>query len=356
MRAVPPPTGEQFVLVEGDQHAVVTEVGATLRAYRLGTTPICWGFEEDEIAGGGRGQVLAPWPNRLEDGTYRFDGTEANAALDEPARRNAIHGLVRWLPWHLEARDDSSVRLSWVLHPQPAYPFRMRLSVEYALGPEGLAVSTIATNEGGRRAPFGLGFHSYLAPGAAGVDRATLVLPARRRLLMNERGLPTGSEEVAGTVYADLASVSAGGRGGAVLDDRHLDDGFGDLVTEGDGRWRARLVPGDGSGDEVVLWADGAFGWLMCFTGDTLATEDRRRGVAVEPMTCPPNALRTGEGVLSLDPGQSFSASWGIAPAGLGGRRPAGDRQAGARRRGARRPGPPRFGSRGSPGRPAPHR
>ncbi|HUZ20376.1 MAG TPA: aldose 1-epimerase family protein [Acidimicrobiales bacterium] len=353
---MPPPTGEQFVLVDGDQHAVVTEVGATLRAYGVGTSPVCWGFDEGEIAGGGRGQVLAPWPNRLEDGTYRFGGIEGNAALDEPARRNAIHGLVRWLPWRLEARDDASVRLSWVLHPQPAYPFRMRLAVEYSLGPEGLAVSTTATNEGGGPAPFGLGFHPYLAPGVAGVEGTFLVLPARRRLLLDERGLPAGSEAVAGTAWADLVSLPAGGGGGAVLGRRCLDDCFGDLVTDDDGRWRVRLLPGERAAGEVVLWADAAFGWLMCFTGDTLPGGDRRRGVAVEPMTCPPNALRSGEGLLSLDPGQSFSASWGIAPAGPEGRRAVGDRQAGARRRSARRQGPPRFGSRGSPARPAPHR
>jgi aldose 1-epimerase len=90
-----------------------------------------------------------------------------------------------------------------------------------------------------------------------------------------------------------------------------LDDSFTDLVADPDGRWRARFTPAP-EGGAVVVWAEAIFAHAMCYTGETLAPDDRRAAVAVEPMTCPPNALRSGVDVIALPPGGSFHASWGI--------------------------------------------
>lgn len=311
--AVPTASGEQHVLVAGDQEAVVTEVGATLRSYVCAGRDVCWGFAADEISGGGRGQVLAPWPNRLQDGAYEFDGLRAQAALDEPGRSNAIHGLVRWVPWRLlERSDPATVRLGYVLFPQPAYPFQVRLEVRYRLDARGLEVTISATGEGERRAPFGAGFHPYLSVSPGTVDEARISLPARQRLLLDGRGLPIGSEDVAGTPYEAVAGP-AGLEARPALGSMRLDDCFADLALDADGRWRARLATGE-PGSVTELWADGSFGYLMCFTGDSLPAGDRRRGIAIEPMTCPPDALRSGEGLVVLEPGERFEASWGIVP------------------------------------------
>src|ERR1700722_14866448 len=86
-----PPSGDQHVIGYGHQQAVVTEVGGGLRSYTVGDDGVLDGFEASEMCGGGRGQVLAPWPNRLGDGLYSFDDIQGHAALDEPDRRNAIH-------------------------------------------------------------------------------------------------------------------------------------------------------------------------------------------------------------------------------------------------------------------------
>src|SRR3979411_1230033 len=93
------PSGEQYEILFGDQRAVVTEVGATLREYLSGGRAILEGFASSEICSGGRGQVLMPWPNRLRDGAYAFGGSRLQLPLSEPERRNAIHGLVRWANW-----------------------------------------------------------------------------------------------------------------------------------------------------------------------------------------------------------------------------------------------------------------
>src|ERR1700694_132484 len=68
------PSGEQYEIVFGEQRAVITEVGATLREYWSGGRAVLDGFAVSEMCSGGRGQVLMPWPNRIEDGVYEFGG------------------------------------------------------------------------------------------------------------------------------------------------------------------------------------------------------------------------------------------------------------------------------------------
>jgi aldose 1-epimerase len=315
MSAMTAPSGEQHVLVHGDQMAVIAEVGATLRSYDVGATPVCWGFAEDQICGGSRGQVLAPWPNRLRDGRYEFEGVAGLAALDEPERSNAIHGIVRWAPWRLVEKSTSAARLEYRIHPQPAYPYRLLLEIEYRLGDAGLAVLLQATAEGDRRTPFGVGFHPYLAVGPGRADATRVALPARTRIVLDERALPVGLQEIAGTPFDLVASPGPASHHGS-LGSMRLDDCLTHLVVESDGRWYAELLREDQE-LPVVLWADAVFKYIMCFTGDTLAPDDRRLGVAVEPMTCPPDALRTGEDLIVLQPGATFVGNWGIAPAGL---------------------------------------
>jgi len=297
-------TGDQWVIGHGYQRAIVTEVGATLRAFTLGDRDVVEGFGADEWSHGGRGQVLAPWPNRLGDGAYEFQSVSAQAPLDEIPRRNAIHGLVRWLPWRMTGRAQNRVSLRCQLHPSPAYPFALQLEVEYRLGREGLSVTTDAENIGEVDLPFGLGFHPYLTVGAATVDQARLRVPARRRLVTDDRGLPTASTPVAGTEY----DFGAGRPVGVT----RLDTAYTDLVRDADGRVRVELDHPDGTAG-ATLWADERFTHLMVFTGDTLAPGSRRTAAAVEPMTCPPDAFRSGTDLTVLRPGGRWTGAWGIA-------------------------------------------
>ena len=298
-------TGDQWVIGHGHQRVTVTEVGATLRAFTLGDRPVVEGFGPGEWSHGGRGQVLAPWPNRLGDGAYEFGDVSAQAPLNEIGARNAIHGLVRWLPWRMTGRAQNRVSLRCELHPSPAYPFALGLEVEYRLGREGLSVTTDAENIGDVDLPFGLGFHPYLAVGTSTVDQARLRVPARQRLVTDDRGLPTGSVAVAGTEY-DLGS-------GRPIGVTRLDTAYFDLVRDADGRVRVDIDHPDGTAG-ATLWADDRFNYLMVFTGDTLAPGVRRTAVAVEPMTCPPDAFRTGTDVTVLRPSARWTGVWGITP------------------------------------------
>ncbi|HEX3795876.1 MAG TPA: aldose 1-epimerase family protein [Acidimicrobiales bacterium] len=301
------PTGQQWRIGHDQQEVVVSEVGATLRSYTVGSVPVIDGFGPQEWCHGSRGQVLAPWPNRLADGRYEFNDIRAQAALDEPERRNAIHGLVRWMPWTLQTRHQNQLSLRLQLHPQPGYPFSLLLELEYHVGRDGLTVKTTARSLEDGPVPFGLGFHPYVTAGPETVDGAILQLPAHDTLDLDDRGLPTGTATpVAGT---DRDFTTARFLGQTVLD-----TAFTTLDRDADGKaWASLDAPGGASG--AALWMDRSFKYLMVYTGDTLGElSRRRRAVALEPMTSPPNALRSGTDVIRLEPGREWSASWGLVP------------------------------------------
>jgi aldose 1-epimerase len=305
VRPALPPSGEQHEIRRGSHRAIVTEVGATLRHYSVDEADVIDGFGAEEWSPSGRGQVLAPWPNRLDGGRYQFEGRDGQAALNEPALQNAIHGLVRWLPWKTESKSADEVALSCVLHPQPGYPWQLDLQVGYRLEEHGLTVSMRARNASDVPAPFGIGFHPYLTVGMP-IDHANLQIPATRYLLTDERELPTGSKPVAGSNRDFTRPRTIGSL--------RLDTGYTDLVRGADGFARAVVATSDDS-QRVCLWVDAAFKYLMVYTGDTLKDESRRRcAVAIEPMTCPPNALRSGTDVLRIAPGAVAEGRWGLVP------------------------------------------
>lgn len=298
------PTGVQHVIRHRDAEAHVAQMGATLRSYVVGDVEVLDGFPVTGRATDGRGQVLAPWPNRIRGGEYFYDGQDVRAPLNEPDRRNAIHGLVRWLDWSVVEESESEVTLTCALRPQPGYEWPLHLEVTYALGAAGLAVTLSAKNTGTVRAPFGAGFHPYLRLGGGPIDGLELMLPAKRRLLLE--GDASQTEPVTGTQW-DF-------RRPRLLGDMKLDTAFGELDRDADHRAVAVLAdPSHGS--SLRLWVDEAFRYLMVYTGDDVHEENRRReAVAIEPMTCPPNAFRTGVDVVDLEPGSSWSGRWGVAP------------------------------------------
>ena len=297
-------SGRQFELVAGDQRAVVTEVGAGLRAYTVEGRDVLDGYGAEEVCPSGRGQLLVPWPNRIEDGSYEFDGAPHQLPLNEPDRRNAIHGLVRWSAWTAAEVETGRVVLEHVLYAQPGYPFTLALRIEYTLSAGGLAVRTTATNVGAKSCPYGAGAHPYLTVGTETVDTVTLRVPARTVLRSDDRGLPIGADSVDGTAYDFRVPRPVG--------TTELDHCLTDLERSGDGRARVELRHPDG-GEPLTLWVDDAYSHLMLFTGDPLP-DVARRSIAVEPMTCPPNAFRTGEGLIRLEPAASATSVWGITP------------------------------------------
>jgi aldose 1-epimerase len=301
-----PPSGPQHEISFADQHAVVVSVGGGLRTYDVGGHPVLDGYALDRPADGARAQTLVPWPNRVQDGRWHWNGQDQQLALTEPEQHNAIHGLVRWMPWGVAEQSADAVALACTSYPQPGYPWALQVRNDFRLAEDGLTVRTTVTNLGATAAPVAAGSHPYLTVGTATVDDAVLQLPAEVWLPTGEQQIPTGREPVAGSAYDFRTPRPIG--------PLEIDYTFTDLRRDPDGRFRLRLSAPDG-GRAVTFWLGPAYGFVEIFTGDALPDPDRRRrGLGVEPMTAPPNALVTGESLVVLEPGQSWLGEWGISP------------------------------------------
>jgi len=282
----------------------VTEVGAGLREYTVGERDVVDGFPEDEMCSIARGQLLLPWPNRIEDGQYEFGGRLHQTPLTEPARNNALHGLTRWMRWTALHEAEDHVLMSLVLDPQDGYPFTLRFDVDYRLTAAGLTIRTAAKNLGRQAAPFGAGHHPYITVDTL-IDAALLKMPALLRLEANDRLIPTGRLlPNRGTPFDFLELRPIGSVS--------MDTAFANLIPDSDGLIRVHLEAPGGK-PHVTLWMEPFYQFLMVFTPDAIPdAARRRRSIAIEPMTCDPNAFRSGDGLIVLEPGESWGGSWGI--------------------------------------------
>jgi len=295
------PTGEQHEIASGRTRVTVVEVGGGFRSVVLDGREVLDGYGADEMSASGRGQVLMPWPNRLRDGRYSFDGHDLQVPLNEPELGNAIHGLVRWVAWSAVERGPDRVTVEHVLHPSPGYPFTLRLRIAYLVSNAGLTVSTTVTNVGSGACPFGAGAHPWLTVGTPTVDAAELQVPATVAIWSDERSLPSRTGPVDGTEL-DF-------RIGRPIGATRIDNGFTGIERDASGIARVGLRGPSGMG--VAVWFDRSYPYVMLSTGDVLPDVDRR-SIAIEPMTCPPNAFQSGESVIRLEPGETFTGSWGI--------------------------------------------
>jgi aldose 1-epimerase len=299
-----PPSGEQFEITHGDQRATIVEVGGGVREYLHGNREVLQPYALDAVCDGAHGTPLIPWPNRLADGRYSWEGQDHRLPLTEPDKQNAIHGLLRWRNWAAVERGEERIVMAIRLHPTDQWPCPLDVSVAYSLRDDGLTVETRARNIGDGPCPYACGQHPYLSPGSdVKVDECTLELKAGTRILTDpERQLPTGTQPVEGTEY-DFRSERAVGS-------LEIDYAFTDLERDNDGSSWVRLSCPDGR--TVELWTDEAYPVTEIYTADTLAPARQRRGLGAEPMTAPPNALATGELIVRLEPGDEHVARWGV--------------------------------------------
>ncbi|RZU33847.1 aldose 1-epimerase family protein [Blastococcus saxobsidens] len=286
-------------LTAGDAVLVVDLRGGALRRVAVGDWEVLDGYPAGGVAPGWRGAVLLPWPNRIRHGRWSWEGEDLQLDVQSPEEPHAIHGLLSWQPWTVLDRADRSVTVGTTVQPHPGYPFRLAAAVDHALTAEGLTCTLRVRNTGDRPAPFGAGMHPYLSLGATadgGIGDAELTVPARTELVL-DGGMPTGERQ---------PFDGAVGR----IGDRPLDTPLTDLDRDSDGWARVRVA---GAAGRLELGLDAAWPWLQVYTGDTLPPGQWRRSIAVEPMTCPPNAFADGADLIVLDPGQQWSGTWTLA-------------------------------------------
>lgn len=295
-------SGRQYRISHGTSTATAVEVGGGLREFTANGVELLDGYDLTERCTGARGLPLIPWPNRIGDGAYEFDGEKQQVPLTEPDKHNAIHGFLRWRNWECREHSADQVRMGIVLRPMMGYPFTLDVEVDYRLDDAGLTVRTSATNIGDRTCPYGTGQHPYLSGGTETIDPCVLQLDAARYLPTDDRGLPTGKDEVDGSAY-DF-------RAGRPIGDQEIDYTFTDLARDADGLAWVRFAGPDGR--KIAVWVDEHYPFVELYTSHTQPSPHFRTGLGVEPMTCAPNAFQSGDGLIRLEPGERTTASWGI--------------------------------------------
>ena len=302
-----PLTGQEIPLRHGPYSASIVTLGASLRSLEHGDRPLVVPFAVDAMRPVFRGALLAPWPNRVVDGRYTFDGEEQQLPLTEPDRGHALHGLLGWADWQVADPGDTTddtVTLTTELAPSAGYPHRVVVEARYALTDDGLT-TTVTARSRYDRAPYGVSAHPYLTAGGASLDATVLTLPADRYVeTEGERLLPAGERDVTDAPWPDFRTATP-------IGDTQVDHAFTGLVREADGRARVRLEGPDGFAVEMSWGPELA--WVQVHTADRPEPELDRAGLAVEPMTCPPDAFSTGEDVVVLDGDQTHTASWRIS-------------------------------------------
>ena len=296
-------TGAEYGLRHGGYTAVITARGASVRELRHRGRDLVVPFPAGGPNPDYRGAVVAPWPNRIPDGRYTFDGVHYQVPVTESDRQCALHGFTPGLDWTLESRTEFALTLSCEIGPTAGYPFVLAITVRYRLAGDGLHTSVTAANAGERAAPYGVCPHPYLLAGPAPLDEWSLEVQARAFLeVTTDRLLPVATRPVAGHEYDFRAT--------RVIGSTKIDHAFTDVAFDAGGQ--ARVVVRDPGGTGVGMAWDRSCAWLQLYTGDTAPPLPSRLGLAVEPMSCPPNAFNTGTDLVRLEPGASHNASWRI--------------------------------------------
>lgn len=297
------PTGRAVEITNGGTRAVIGSVAAVLRSLTVDGIRLNEPIADDERPGYANGIVLAPWPNRVADARWTYAGEPQRLAVTEPDRMNALHGLLRWADYEVRQRTPDAVVLGAIIPPQEGWPFLLDTWVEYRALPDGLAVRHGVRNRSAERAPYGTGAHAYLRVGDAPVEDLVVTLHADGFIETDERLNPVAEHDVDGTIYDLRPGVRVGDIGG------RLDTAF-TRVRHRPGGEVARLTD-PSTGRSLVLAQDADWHYAQVFTPtDFPAATGPRQAITIEPMTAPPNALNTGEGLIWLEPGEEWSGGW----------------------------------------------
>ncbi len=284
----------------GDYKALIRTKGAGLSSLTYGNRDLVDPFQSSDPRFF-RGDVLAPWPNRIGDGKYDVQGKSFTAPINEVDRRTALHGLVFGLDWEIKKLSEYSVELEVVLAASDAYPTSLHFNASYTLGLDGLEISITAHNIGSALAPYGVSIHPYLiANPDSKVNEWELTLHCDEVLEVDKLRLLPIALKACGELDFDF-------RDGTVIGDRFIDHAFKVALNKP----RAISVTAqDQSG--VLMTFDDTSCWIQIHTADRDGGENARTCLAVEPMTCPPDAFRSGENIIWLQPGKTTTSSWRI--------------------------------------------
>lgn len=247
------------------------------------------------------GEILAPWPNRIADGKYSYRGQDFQLTINEVGRNNALHGLVFDKPWSMISRGESQIAFQIMIDDTEKYPSILELQINYQLDDFGLISTLTATNMGTYTLPYGASTHPYIAvPGLDSVEDYILQMGCSQVLLTDDqRLLPTELVDVSDSNFDFRTPRRIGSQ---FIDHAFLQDP--DLARE--------VSVTSQLGNGVLITFSESAKWIQIHTADRDGGYDSRKVLAVEPMTCPPDAFNSGLDLIELSPGQSHQLSWRI--------------------------------------------
>lgn len=309
MMTVTPDT--ELALRFHNQRAVVSPWGGSLRRYfvideRRQELDIVWGYSGGNRKRGGQGDVLIPFPGRIVNGCYSFDGQQFQLECNDKEGPNAIHGFVRSLPWHvrevLANKVTCEVRLDAETYAARGYPFSLDIAVTYELDTSGLSCAFVVKNVGDRAAPLGVGFHPYFTVGTSLIDEAEVLIPGAGYLEFNEQLAPTG-------MILNVEGTSWDYRRFRNVERQRFNHCYVNLERDVDGMATATLRHSP-SNRAIDIVMDSSFSAVVVYTGDAIA-EAPRAALAIEPMTCASDAFNHPEwGLKQLKPGETCSGRY----------------------------------------------
>jgi aldose 1-epimerase len=305
---------QEITLSYKSQRAVVAPLGAALRRYyEIGAggqeIDIAWGYSGADHKMGGQGDILMPFPSRIKNARYTFQGQTHQLEVNDKAGNNAIHGFVRSVIWNAEPQGTSAIRFTTALRKEDyaskGYPFSLDMTLDYRVDDNGLACAFTIRNAGDGAAPAGAGFHPYFVAGTETVDELEARLPANRYLEFEKTLTPTGKLLSVDGTPLDFREFRKVG-------DTIIDNCYTDLIADADGCVRSS-IRNPATGRTVTVWMEPVFPYLVVFTGDTIPEPGKRKALALEPMTCATDAFNHPEwGLAVLQPGEELRGRFGV--------------------------------------------
>lgn len=291
-------SGHEIALAAGPYTATVLTVGAALGSLTHRGADLVLRSPVDELSDAFLGKTLLPWPNRVAGGRYSWNGRVHHLPVNDLPNEAALHGLLCWDEWHVADARADAVTLTAFLAPRPGYEWPLECTVGYHLTPDGLSVTVEAVNIGDRPAPYGVASHPYIRLAGRPADTYELMLPAELTYTMDANQTP-------------IAPVPVAERGVDFRSPRQVGDAALDHVFTGlpGGTWTITVTEPE-SGLGVELASDARY--AQVYSADAIG----RTALAVEPMSCAPNAFNSGDGLVTLAPGERHRFDYSLRAVG----------------------------------------
>lgn len=302
----------EITLTFKTQRAVVSPFGASLRQYVVETArgewPVVWGYSGGANKQGGQGDVLVPFPGRIKNGTYEFAGTRHELVKNDKDGPNAIHGFLRSELFEVVKQTAASVSFNYKLEAAQfaarGYPFSLSVTITYSLNESGLTTSFAIKNSGTTPAPVGVGFHPYFRADIGSLENWNVQIPAAKYVELEDL-IPTGRAPSVSNSPLDF-------RREKLIGDERFNACLAQLTRDANGKSHAILWAA-GSKNRIVITMDDVFDYVVIYTGDQIPSPDDRRGFAIEPMTCAPDAFNhKGWGTKTLRPKENLIGAYTI--------------------------------------------